>query len=75
MDVLTQRQLRTARSVVLFVGGFLGAAYEVVVDHADRPTILILLAGMMGLPAFLPSRKTDDGDGAAAKHDAEGGPR
>jgi hypothetical protein len=64
---MTPQQLRTARSVVLFVGGFAGAAYEVVIDHAERPAILILLAGMMGLPAFLPSRKSDDGNGAGKK--------
>jgi hypothetical protein len=56
---VTPQTLRTARSVTLFTGGLLGAAYEVVFDHADRPAILILLAGMMGLPAFLPSGKPD----------------
>lgn len=52
----TPARLRTARSVALFTGGLAGTAYEIVVDHADRPSVLILLAGMMGLPAFLPSR-------------------
>lgn len=60
---LTPQTLHRWRSVVLFVGGFVGAAYEVVVDHGDRPTVLILLAGMMGLPAFIPVRKTPDPPG------------
>ncbi len=40
------------RSTVLFVSGLLGTAHETLIAHADRPTLLILFAAMMGLPAF-----------------------
>jgi hypothetical protein len=44
---------RRLRSIVLFVVGIAGIVYEIVIDHAERPTLLILLAAMVGLPAFL----------------------
>jgi hypothetical protein len=49
----TPRTLRLWRSIALFVVGIAGIAYEVVVDHGDRPTLLLLLGAMVGLPAFL----------------------
>jgi hypothetical protein len=52
------------RDVALFTGGLAGVAHETLIGHAERPTLLILFAAMMGLPAFLrPSgggRKDDD---------------
>jgi hypothetical protein len=41
------------RNTVLFVGGLLGTAHETLLEHAERPTLLVLFAAMMGLPAFL----------------------
>lgn len=41
------------RNAVLFVAGILGAAHETVIAHGERPTLLLLFAAMMGLPAFL----------------------
>lgn len=41
------------RTTVLFFGGLVGVAYETIVSQADRPTLLILFAAMMGLPLFL----------------------
>lgn len=41
------------RDVGLFLGGVLGVAHETLLSHAERPTLLILFAAMMGLPAFL----------------------
>jgi hypothetical protein len=41
------------RSTVLFTTGMLGVAHETLIQHAERPTLLILFAAMMGLPAFL----------------------
>jgi hypothetical protein len=41
------------RDVGLFVGGVLGVAHETLLTKTDRPTLLILFAAMMGLPAFL----------------------
>lgn len=45
------------RDVLLFVGGMAGVLHETVIATAERPTLLILFAAMMGLPAFLPSRE------------------
>lgn len=41
------------RDLVLFVFGLGGIVYETIVDHTDRPTLLILFGAMVGLPAFL----------------------
>ncbi len=41
------------RDVVLFVVGLAGIVYVTVTDGGDRPTLLILFGGMVGLPAFL----------------------
>jgi hypothetical protein len=53
------------RDTLLFVGGLLGVFHETIIATGERPTLLILFAAMMGLPAFL---KTD---GKAAKDDEE----
>jgi hypothetical protein len=41
------------RNVVLFCAGLAGVAYETLVSRGERPTLLLLFAAMMGLPAFL----------------------
>jgi hypothetical protein len=41
------------RDVALFVAGLAGVFHETVVASGERPTLLILFAAMMGLPAFL----------------------
>lgn len=41
------------RDVLLFVGGLAGVAHETLAEQSDRPTLLLLFAAMMGLPAFL----------------------
>ena len=43
------------RDALLFFGGLLGVAYETLGASAERPTLLLLFAAMMGLPAFLKS--------------------
>lgn len=43
------------RDMILFITGLAGIAYETIVGQADRPTLLILFGGMVGLPAFLAS--------------------
>lgn len=53
------------RDVFLFFGGMAGVLHETLIASADRPTLLILFAAMMGLPAFLqqeqaPSFKTNE---------------
>ena len=50
---MTKPSLDAARSVVLFVAGLAGFAHELLIGKAERPTLLILAAGMMGLPAFI----------------------
>jgi hypothetical protein len=49
----SRRRIRISRDTILFTVGMLGIAYETLVDKADRPTLLILFAAMVGLPAFL----------------------
>ena len=44
---------RNLRDLVLFFGGLLGVMHEVFFTSFDRPALLVLFAGMMGLPAFL----------------------
>jgi hypothetical protein len=48
---------QNTRDVILFFGGLAGVFNETVLTHTERPTLLILFAAMMGLPAFL---RTDD---------------
>ena len=43
----------TIRTVVLFVGGLAGIAHQTLVENTDRPTLIVLFAAMIGLPAFL----------------------
>lgn len=45
--------IHIARDTVLFVVGLLGVAHETLVNDADRPTLLLLFAAMIGLPAFI----------------------
>lgn len=44
---------RTIRDVTLFVGGLLIAGHETLLVEAADPQLLILAAGMMGLPGVL----------------------
>ena len=50
---ISDKRLRFTRDGVLFVIGVLGIAHETLVADIERPTLLILFAGMVGLPAFL----------------------
>lgn len=44
---------RVSRDSLLFFGGVAGIAYETVVGGAERPVLLVVLAGACGLPVFL----------------------
>lgn len=44
---------RASRDTVLFAGGLAGVFHETVIGQQERPALLVLFAGMMGLPAFL----------------------
>ncbi len=46
------------RGTALFLAGLMGVAYETLVGQADRPTLLITFAAMMGLPLFLKADET-----------------
>jgi hypothetical protein len=48
------------RDVILFFGGLMGVFNETVLTSTERPTLLILFAAMMGLPAFLRSDDKKD---------------
>ena len=45
--------MKITRDAILFAGGLLGVAYQTVFENVDRPSLLVLFGGMMGLPAFL----------------------
>lgn len=58
-----KRQNRITRDIVLFVGGLAGIAYETLVENVDRPALLAVFAGMLGLPWFIRrDEKSDDDD-------------
>ena len=48
-----RRRWRISRDSVLFAAGLAGVVYETVVTQVERPTLLLLFAAMVGLPAFL----------------------
>jgi hypothetical protein len=53
---MTERQrfrVRVTRDGILFCTGIAGIIYETARQGAERPTLLLLFAGMIGLPAFL----------------------
>jgi hypothetical protein len=54
MPLLSPPSWRISRGTVLFIAGLAGVMHETVLEEADRPTLLLLFAAMMGLPAFLP---------------------
>lgn len=56
------------RDTVLFVIGLLGVAHETLLAHAERPTLLLLFAAMIGLPAFIGNPKDDDPPKKSTRH-------
>lgn len=49
----SSRRIRISRDGVLFAAGLLGVLHETAFVNEERPTLLLLFAAMMGLPAFL----------------------
>lgn len=47
------------RDIALFVGGLAGVAHETLIAAKERPTLLILFAAMLGLPAFLKTKEDE----------------
>jgi hypothetical protein len=54
--------LRLSRDVVIFGTGIVGIVHEIFFSTSDRPTLLILFAAMIGLPAFLRIDERGKGD-------------
>lgn len=50
---ISPRRIRVTRDGILFLSGLIGIGYETVISQTDRPTLLLLFAAMIGLPAFL----------------------
>lgn len=46
-------KFRLTRDAVIFIVGLIGIIHEAFFTSGDRPTLLILFAAMIGLPAFL----------------------
>jgi hypothetical protein len=63
MSTRQKRSLKISRDGVLFAAGLLGVLHETLLGTQDRPTLLLLFAGMMGLPAFLRADEARKGGG------------
>jgi TctA family transporter len=63
------------RDFLLFLGGFLGSAYETIVEQVDRPALLALFGGMLGLPLFLrkDEKEQSDDDPSTPEKERTGG--
>jgi hypothetical protein len=48
------------RDVILLIAGLSGILHETVIENSERPTLLMLFAAMIGLPAFLRKDAKDD---------------
>jgi hypothetical protein len=64
---MSRKKWPIARDVALFVAGMAGVAHETLIASGERPTLLILFAAMLGLPAFLRA----DGGRSGKKEDDE----
>lgn len=50
---ISETRLRITRDGVMFTTGLLGVVHETVISGIERPALLLMFGGMMGLPAFL----------------------
>lgn len=72
MTKTPQRQSRLVtipRDTVLFIAGLLGVLHETLFSESDRPQLLLVFAGMMGLPAFLRADEARKGNDAGGSDD------
>ena len=53
MTKTRKNRLKFTRDGTLFFVGLAGIIYETLITGLERPTLLILFAGMIGLPAFI----------------------
>lgn len=56
-----KRRPRVTRDVLLFGVGLALTSYESIARQGERPYLIALYAGMMGLPVFT-ARRPKDGD-------------
>lgn len=61
--VFGHRKIQITHERLLITLGLMGIAYETVVTRLDRPALLILFGGMIGLPALALKKdeRKDDG--------------
>lgn len=50
---VNKQGFKITRDGVLFLAGLAGVAHQTLLSEIDRPMLLTVFAGMMGLPAFL----------------------
>lgn len=59
MTVTRRRRRRWTKKItrdrIIWTVGILGIIYEVFIDHVEKPTVLIALLAMMGVPPVLRS--------------------
>lgn len=55
MSRIKAPSIKFSRDTALFLSGLAGIAYETLAQGGERPTLLLLFAAMVGLPAFLRS--------------------
>jgi hypothetical protein len=68
--------VKLTRDGLLFALGLAGIVYETVVVHVDRPVLLALFGGMVGLPAFFRAdekRKDEAAERAEARYEVRRG--
>lgn len=76
LNKLNPHEFKIIRDTILFVFGLAGIAYETVVVHVDRPTLLVLFGACIGLPAFLhkdesQTHKINDADNKPVEDEKE----
>lgn len=55
MTAAQRRRLRLSRDSIIFALGVAGIIYETTVGNGERPSLIVLFAACLGLPAFLHS--------------------
>lgn len=63
---------KNVRDIVLFVAGIAGVFHETVMAATERPTLLLMFAAMMGLPAFLRTDEKEHEEEQNRTRDEEG---
>lgn len=58
-ESLRKRLPKIGRDSILFFAGLAGVFHETVVAESERPSLLLMFATMIGLPAFLRNDEKD----------------